>query len=296
MTLGGLLGEGAVTVPNVERFFDHEQVLRQRDFERLAKLIQSYSGIKMPANKKQMLEGRLRRRMQEVGIGGLDEYCEYLFDARNFEDEIIHLIDAVTTNKTDFFREPGHFDYLRETALPSIIEPGARAINIWCTAASIGAEPYTLAMVASEFCRSRPGLRYSILATDIDTTVLEQAHTGRFPAAMIEPIPLDMRRDYVLRSRDRETPEIRIVPRLRANVSFARLNLMDATYPVATDFDVIFCRNILIYFDKPTQIKVLLRLCGHLRPGGYLFLGHSESFVGFDLPLVQVANTTFRKR
>ncbi|KQY32989.1 chemotaxis protein CheR [Caulobacter sp. Root1455] len=270
--------------------------LSARNFQRLASFIQDYSGIKMPANKRTMLEGRLRRRMRATRIHDVNDYCHYLFEEDGMAAEVIHLIDAVTTNKTEFFREPVHFDFLIHTGLPAIAAKGRREIKIWSSACSTGAEPYTIAMVLDEFCASQRGIDYSILCTDICTEVLDQAIAGRFSEQMIEPVSMARRQRYVMRAKDQSRGEVRIRPQLRCKLAFARLNLMDEAYPVDSDMDVIFCRNILIYFDKPTQAKVLGRLCSHLRPGGYLFLGHSESIVGIDLPVRQIANTVFQKQ
>jgi len=269
--------------------------LSQKDFARLSDLIQRYSGIKMPTSKRTMLEGRLRRRLRQVQADTLADYCRFLFEEEGLESELIHLMDAVTTNKTDFFREPAHFDYLRAKVLPELAADGERPLKMWSAACSIGAEPYTLAMVLEENRRLRPRQDYSILCTDLSTEVLAQAVSGKYTEAMIQPVEPELRRKYLMRARTPGQGEVRIVPQLRAKLSFARLNLMDGAYPVDRDMDVIFCRNILIYFDKPTQAKVLGRLCDHLRPGGYLFIGHSETIVGFSLPVRQVANTVFQR-
>lgn len=270
--------------------------LNARNFTRLAELIHGYSGIKMPANKRTMLEGRLRRRMRAIHIASLNDYCRYLFEDDGLDSEIVHLIDAVTTNKTEFFREPAHFQFLQARALPAIARSGRREIKAWSAACSTGAEPYTLAMILEEHLRAGRKQDYSILCTDLCTQVLAEAVAGVFPEAMIDPVEQELRRRYVMRARDASRGLVRIVPELRARLSFARLNLMDDAYPVDGDMDLVFCRNILIYFDKPTQSKVLSRLCEHLRPGGYLFLGHSESIVGIDLPVDQIANTVFQRR
>jgi len=269
--------------------------LSARNFTRLAEFIHGYSGIKMPSNKKTMLEGRLRRRMRVNRFESVNDYCRFIFDEGGLESETIHLIDAVTTNKTEFFREPVHFTFMEKTVLPQLAKT-RRHINVWSAAASTGAEPYTLAMVLDEFCGERQrGLDYSILGTDICTEVLDQAIAGRFVESMIQPVSMPRRQRYVMRSKDPSRGEVRIVPELRSKVAYGRLNLMDERYPVEQQMDIIFCRNILIYFDKPTQAKVLERLCRHLAPDGYLFLGHSESIVGIDLPLRQIANTVFQK-
>jgi len=281
--------QAALQAPQTEQ-------LSSRNFQRLSQFIQDYSGIKMPANKRTMLEGRLRRRMRATRIDDVNAYCRYLFEEDGMAAEVIHLIDAVTTNKTEFFREPAHFDFLVQKGLPALAAKGKREIKIWSSACSTGAEPYTIAMVMDEFCAQQRGVDYSILCTDICTEVLEQAIAGRFSEQMIEPVSAARRKQYVMRARDASRNEVRIKPHLRAKLAFARLNLMDEAYPVETGLDIIFCRNILIYFDKPTQSKVLSRLCSHLAPGGYLLLGHSESIVGIDLPVTQIANTVFQKR
>jgi chemotaxis protein methyltransferase CheR len=221
-----------------------------------------------------------------------------VFDAGGLAAEAIHLIDVVTTNKTEFFREPEHFRFLAGTAVPRLLSE-RRATNnqwlkVWSTASSIGAEPYTLAMVMHDLSRRLGRFRVSIVATDISTRVLETAAMAIYPEAMIAPVPLDLRKQYLLRSKDPAQGTVRLVPEIRRLVSFGRLNLMDETYPLDRDMDIIFCRNMLIYFDKPTQQAVLTRLCTHLRPGGFLFLGHSESLTGFGLPLNPVGSTVFR--
>ncbi len=270
--------------------------LRPRDFTRLAAFIHDTAGIKMPPAKRTMVEGRLRRRLRALNMGSFDEYCHYLFEEGGLHSEAVPLIDAITTNKTEFFREPEHFRFLADQALPALAARGAgpvRPLKIWSTASSTGAEPYTIAMVVDAFAADAESFRSTVLATDICTDVLETAVMAIYPEAMVEPVPVELRRRYLLRSRDRRRAEVRIKPALRRMVRFARLNLMDETYPVDRDFDVIFCRNQLIYFEKPTQQMVLRRLCDHLRPGGFLFLGHSETIAGCDLPLRPVGTTVF---
>lgn len=268
--------------------------LQRRDFDRLAEFVQRYSGIKMPPAKMTMLEGRLRRRVRETGAADLSDYCRYLFDEGGLQAEAVALIDAVTTNKTAFFREPQHFDVLTQR-LPELLAERRRVLKLWSAACSTGAEPYTLAMLLAGLAQQAAGPRVSILATDLSTDVLEVAVRGVYPASMAAEVPAGLRARYLLRSRDSAKGLVRIVPELRGLVQFARLNLMATTYPVERDVDVVFCRNVLIYFDKPTQGAVLQRLCGHLRPGGFLFLGHSETLAGLDLPLEALGNTVFRR-
>ncbi|MBB6163291.1 chemotaxis protein methyltransferase CheR [Rhizobium wenxiniae] len=271
--------------------------LSKRNFEALSKFIYSYSGIKMPLSKSTMLEGRLRRRLRVTGIATFDDYCDYLFNHDGIEREAIYLIDAVTTNKTDFFREPKHFDYMRDVALGDIVRQfSERRLRIWSSACSTGAEPYTLAMVMSDYLQSQaPDRDYFILATDLSTDVLQKAQKGIYSSDMMAPVPPEMMRRYVMRATNAHRQEMRVAPMLRQKVGFARMNLMDAKYPIGDPMHIIFCRNVLIYFDKQTQSQVLTRLCNSLAPGGYLFIGHSETVSGFDLPIRQVANTIFKR-
>lgn len=273
--------------------------LSQRDFRRLAEFIQSHSGIKMPPTKKTMVEGRLRRRISAIGAANFGDYCHYLFERGGLKDEYVHLIDAISTNKTEFFREPDHFRYLEDHAVPELLTfPAGRhsPLKIWSAASSIGAEPYTLAMVLTDLIEKRGyDFRFSIEASDISTRVLKTGAAAIYPEDMIAPVPLEMRSRYLLRAKDRARRLVRIVPELRDKVRFHRINLMEPPYPLDRNFDIVFCRNILIYFDKATQQTVLERICDHLRPGGYLFLGHSESLAGLTLPLLSVGTTIFRR-
>ncbi len=269
------------------------------DFERLAAFIQQYCGIKMPASKKTMVEGRLRRRLRELGLETFTDYCRYLFHEGGLADETIPLIDAVSTNKTDFFREPAHFQYLAEQAIPELWASKSiskqNPLKVWSAACSTGAEAYTAAIVLAEVARKLPDLRVSILGTDISTEVLNAASQGIYPEIMAEPIPMDLRSRYLLRSKTGGGDRVRIIAGLRRCVEFGWLNLVNQPYNVAEDMHVIFCRNVLIYFDKPTQAKVIAELCRHLLPGGYLVLGHSECLSETGLPLEPVATTVFRR-
>jgi chemotaxis protein methyltransferase CheR len=273
--------------------------LSTNDFERLAAFIQDYSGIKMPASKKTMVEGRLRRRIRALGLETFTDYCRYLFQEGGLADETIPLIDAVSTNKTDFFREPTHFQYLAEKIIPELWASKSIStqspLKVWSAACSTGAEPYTVAMVLAEVSRKLPDLRVSILATDINMEVLATAADGIYPEMMVDPIPMDLRRRYLLRAKTGLQGRVRVVPELRRCVEFGWLNLMRQPFNVAADMHVIFCRNVLIYFDKQTQTKVIAELCRHLRTGGYLVLGHSEGLTGAGVPLEPIATTIFRR-
>lgn len=273
--------------------------LSLRNFRRLAQFIESYCGVRMPSAKQTMVEGRLRRRAKALGRRNLNDYCMMLFENGGLEEEAVKLIDAITTNKTEFFREPSHFRLLVAQVLPELLarpgRPGIeRPLEVWSAACSIGAEPYTLAMVLDDFARHEHGFRFNILATDICSDALARAKLAVYPEQMAATVPPEMRRRYLLRPCDPDNATVRVAPAIRRMVRFGRLNLMDEDYAVAA-MDIVFCRNILIYFDKDGQRAVLQRICRHLRPGGFLFLGHTEAMSGQGLPLTPVASALFRR-
>lgn len=274
----------------------HEDQLAGRDFARLTEFIYSETGIRLGPEKKTMLEGRLKKRLRELHIDSYRDYCDYLFGHDGLREEKVLFFDVVTTNKTDFFREPKHFDYLTATALPRMAElADNQPLLLWSAGCSSGEEPYTLAMVLSEYAESHPGFHFRILATDISTQVLAKAKMAVYPAGVVEPVPPLMRRKYLLRSRERGEERVRIVPELRRLVEFRRLNFMDADYGLSERADGIFCRNVIIYFDRPTQEKILRKLTNHLKPGGYLFVGHSETLHEMNLPLEPLGPALYRR-
>jgi chemotaxis protein methyltransferase CheR len=276
-----------------------EAIISDKDFQLLSGFIYSAVGIKMPPAKRTMLEGRLRKRLRALGMSSFRHYCDYLFKQGGIESERVQMIDAVTTNKTDFFREPAHFDYLCSNVLPELVNTyglGLRSkLRVWSAGCSTGEEPYTLAMVLSEFASGCPGFRFSILATDICTQVLEKAKLGIYDHDRVHPIPMELRKKYLLKSKDKSKDLVRVAPELRSFVTFRRLNLMDDDFGMRESMTLIFCRNVIIYFDKPTQASVLRGLCRHLMPGGYLFTGHSETLQGIELPLANAATTIYRR-
>lgn len=274
---------------------DNGDTITVGQFKSLAQLIYAETGINIKSSKQTMLEGRLRRRSRALGAGSIGDYCDLVLDGKLGRGEMEHLINAVTTNKTDFFREPAHFDFLVDHALPQYAEEHCRMIRCWSAACSTGAEPYTIAMLLDDFSTRHRGMDYRIVATDIDTEVLATAIKGIYPREMAEPVPPSLRRRYVLEAKQPQRPDVRIAAELRRKVAFGRLNLNGGDLTIDESFHLIFCRNVLIYFDKATQEQVVARLCEKLLPGGYLFLGHSESITGFKHNLTQVAGTVFRR-
>jgi chemotaxis protein methyltransferase CheR len=274
----------------------HDESICERDYARLRKLIYAEAGINLGAEKTTMLEVRIKRRLKVLDLHSYREYCDYLFGHEGLKEEIVHLIDVVTTNKTDFFREPGHFDFLVEKALPELMErnPG-RQFVIWSAGCSSGEEPYTMAIVLSEYAAAHPGFRFRILASDISNIVLEKAQLGVYTEDIIAPVAPWLRRKYFMRSRKPGSEQVRVVPELRRAIEFRRLNFMDADYGISEKVDAIFCRNVIIYFDRPTQERILLKLSNCLVPGGYMFVGHAETLHDMNLPLVPVAPALYRR-
>ncbi|MGC3999648.1 MAG: protein-glutamate O-methyltransferase [Anaeromyxobacter sp.] len=269
-------------------------LLSAADFARLGAFIQDRFGIRMPPAKRTLLEARLAKRVRALGLSGFTAYCDLVLGGGR-TDELVELVDRVTTHKTDFFREPQHFEILVQTVLPELAARRAagrdRELRVWSAACSTGEEPYTLAMVLAE----QPGLRFRILATDLSEGVLRQAAEATYPEPLIAPIPLPLRRKYLMRSV--ADPEVVKVRRsLRATVGFQQLNLLAPSYAVGGRLDVIFCRNVFIYFDRPTQGEILRRFEAALGPGGYLFMGHSESINGQAGAFQAVAPTVYRVR
>jgi chemotaxis protein methyltransferase CheR len=268
--------------------------LSMEEFQLLATLVFAKTGINLPITKKVMLESRLNKRLRALKMDSFKNYIQVLDGGADVTGEIIHMIDAVTTNKTDFFREPHHFTYLEERILPQLAQTKSN-VKIWSAACSSGEEPYTLAMVMETFASQQYGFHYDIFASDISTTMLEKGALAIYPADKVECIPQETKKRYLLKSRDLEKPTVRVVPLLRSKVRFERINLMDPILPVNEAFDIIFCRNVLIYFDRKTQLEVVKMLTDHLVVGGYLFIGHSESLHQADLPLFQEKPTVYRK-
>ncbi|WP_420134968.1 CheR family methyltransferase [Rhodopseudomonas sp.] len=272
--------------------------LSDRQFKSIADLIEGQVGIKLPNAKRLMLEGRLFKRVRALKFDAVGDYVDHLSDEDALENELTHLIDVVTTNKTDFFREPQHFDFIRRVAVPDLLRQHGRKsrdLKVWSSACSTGMEAYTAAMVLDDMIRTGSRFHFRILGTDISTAVLRIATSAIYHRDTIEPVPEEFAKRYFLKARDRTRTEVRVVPELRRLTNFTRMNLMDTSYPVDRDVDIIFCRNVLIYFDRDTQRRVVQRLASHLRPGGYLLVGHSESMIHSALPeLRQVQPTIFK--
>jgi chemotaxis protein methyltransferase CheR len=270
--------------------------LNNKDFARLSEFITGEFGIKMPDIKRIMLQSRLQKRVNDLGHTNFSDYIDYVFSKKGMEEEVMHMIDAVSTNKTDFFRENEHFDYLVNTLLPDLCPNGKRSnLKFWSAGCSSGEEPYSLAIVLAEYRIRNPLIDFLVYGTDISTPMLKTANQAIYKVDRIDTIPMELKTKYFLRSKNREDKKARIAPELREKVVFSRLNLIDEYYPTPFVFDVVFCRNVLIYYERRMQEKIILKLCSKIRKEGYLFLGHSESIAGLTVPLKHIQPTIFMK-
>ncbi len=243
------------------------------DFERVRKLIYQHAGISLSPVKQDMVYSRLARRLRATGCRSFTEYLDML--EKNGGDEWERFVNSLTTNLTSFFREPHHFPIFAE----HLQKLGARRpIRIWCSAASTGEEPYSIAMTVAETFGSNMS-HVSIIASDLDTNVLETARKGVYPVERVEKLTPERLRRFFLRGTGTQDGYVAVRPELKALITFQRINLLDSSYALKGPLDVIFCRNVMIYFDKPTQYKILARFAPMLQPDGLMFAGHSESFM-----------------
>ncbi len=270
---------------------------RSDDIDRLAEHIQARWGLVMDARRRRMMDTRLVQRLHARGFASLGAYTDFLFQPGGLEAENPFLVDTLTTRTTSFFRERAHFDFVTDTVLgqhtSSSLSQGRR-LRFWSAAASSGQEAYTLAMVLEDARRQHPSLDYDILATDVSGDALRRVRDAIYSEGAIAGIPESYKTRYLLRSTSTKT-QVRIIKALRQKVRIGRVNLIDERYPLSDTFDVIFLRNCLIYFDKPTQIRVIRQIARHLRPGGYLLTGHTEHFSPSEIRLSNVRPSIYRR-
>ena len=253
-----------------------DQELLPRDFERLSGLVFESSGIHLKPEKAELLRSRLSRRLRSLGLDSFEAYWQLL--RRDDGEELRRMLDQVTTNKTEFFREDAHFEHLAKEALPGLrVRRGGRALRLWSAACSSGEEPYSLAICLAEALG--PQTAFSVVATDLSEQMLDKAVAGVYSEESCKRLPRDLRAKYFKPLQDGTW---QVGPFLRSRVAFARFNLVRDPIPASTlePFDVILCRNVMIYFDRPTQEAVVGRLLSVLRPDGWLYTGLSESLVG----------------
>ena len=255
----------------------------------------------MPIEKKIMFQSRMQKRLRELNMMSFEEYADVLLDTKSHMEEFTIMADYISTNKTEFFRENAHFNFLTNTVLPKFLEHARDFriphINIWSAGCSSGQESYSISITIEEFIRSTGfKLEYFITATDISTRVLKTAKEAIYPIAQVSDISMDLKQKYFLRSKDMNGSSVKVIKEIRDRVRFGYLNLMDDFYQHKGDFNVIFLRNTLIYFEPAVQIKVLNKVLDRLVEGGFLFIGHSESLINMNLPIQSIAPSVYVKK
>ena len=262
-------------------------VLGETEFREFQQMIFSVAGIHMPASKRTMVAGRLSKRLKALNLASYGDYWRYL---RSHAAEKQTAVDLLTTNETYFFREPRHFEFLRDRVLPE--HSRGQRFRLWSAACSSGEEAYTAAMVLSDSLGSSG---WEILASDISTEMLEKARSGRYPMARTERIPPDCLKRYCLKGIGEAAGTLMVDPPLRTKVDFRQINL-NTRLPDVGLFDVIFLRNVMIYFNTETKQQIVARLQSCLKPGGYLFIGHSETLNGFQQGFSAVMPSIYRAK
>ncbi len=268
--------------------------LTDKLFQQFSSLVYQQTGIFLKPEKKELLNARLSKRLRYCKIAGFKEYYDYVLNDDSGE-ELIQLIDVVSTNFTSFFREKTHFDYLSSTVLKDFAGKGQLAdFKVWSAACSSGEEPYTLSIVLNEFTAQEPRFRFAIQATDISTKVLAVAQKGVYATEKLQAVPQDLVKRYFQKGKGGSEGYVKVKKELSDPISFKRFNLMDQ-YPWQAELDVIFCRNVMIYFNRETQQQLVDKFYGCLRPGGHLFIGHSESLTAINHRFQQVTTTGYKK-
>jgi chemotaxis protein methyltransferase CheR len=270
--------------------------LTAREFLLFRDLISAKTGISLRDTKCPMLSARLHRRLRALNLASFEAYHQFLVTQDPAGEERRELINCITTNKTSFFRELHHFDFIAKLFQESVVSsPSPRPFNIWSAACSTGEEPYSMAMTLRDVLDRSPANRdFNVLATDIDTQVLQFARSSIYSEGDLEPVPSAFHQRFFLRGSGSQAGRYRVKPELREQVNFRQLNLIDPNWDISGTFDAIFCRNALIYFEHETQNRILRRLIGFLKPRGHLIVGHSEHLHWMADVLEPVGTTAYR--
>ncbi|MBI3562453.1 MAG: protein-glutamate O-methyltransferase [Gammaproteobacteria bacterium] len=273
---------------------EREFELTDQDFTYFRDLVGQHTGITLGEHKRQLVYGRLSRRLRELRLTSFGDYCQYV--ETHADTELTEVINAITTNLTSFFREQHHFEHLATAALPEIQARNTRSrrLRIWSAGCSTGEEPYSIAMTVAETFPNHKHWDTRILATDIDSQVIACGQKGVYPDERIKDISPERARRWFLRGTGANANKVRVSPRLQELIAFRQLNLMGG-WPMRGPFDVIFCRNVVIYFDKPTQRKLFDRYADLLAPEGYLYVGHSESLNGTSERFELIGRTIYKR-
>jgi len=274
--------------------------ITDKEFRAFRELIFAEAGISLSDAKRVLVCSRLSRRLRHYGFQTFSQYYEYLMSGDPSGDERLKMINCITTNKTDFFREMHHFEYLRGQFFPElrerVLRGAARRLRIWSAGCSSGEEPYSIAMTVRDAFGFLPGWDIKMLASDIDTDMLRVAERAIYPAERLDSVPAEYQRRYFLRGRGEWAGYFKVRSELRDFVTFRRINFAEPSWPIHTRFDVIFCRNVIIYFNRETQRRLFERLAAYLQPDGCLMVGHSESLQWLSDMFVLVRGTIYRLR
>lgn len=268
--------------------------LSDEEFAKLRRLVFDVAGIYLSDSKRELVISRFSRRLRALNLSTFDEYYRFVVSPDGVS-EMQNFINSITTNKTDFFREPHHFDFLVERFVPEVVAARRREVRIWSAGCATGEEPYSIAMVLHHHLVERHGIQVKVLATDIDTVVLDTASAGVYEERQIRPVPEELLHKYFLRGKGSAFGFYKVKDCIKGLVSFRQLNFVAESYPLSLIFDVIFCRNVIIYFNTETKRRVLNRLVSYLARGGYLVLGHSETVFDMVDGLTYLKNTIYRK-
>lgn len=280
--------------------YKKEFLFTDKDFSFLSKLAGELAGISLSSGKRELIYGRLAKRLRALDLKNFKEYCALLKndDGETFSEECTHFINAITTNVTSFFRENHHFEYMADTLLPELIrkksEESKPRLRIWSAGCSSGKEPYSIAMVLKECIPDIERWDAKILATDLDSNILEVAKEGIYPKDHLKEISFDRRKRWFQMGRGGNDSSIKVLNEAKELVTYRKLNLTEA-WPMKGPFDIIFCRNVTIYFDRDTRIKLLDNFAEYLDDDGHLFVGHSESLFGLTRRFSTVGRTIHRK-
>jgi len=262
-------------------------------FDYIISVIYERTRIRLHDGKHHLIRSRLGERMRLHGLESFEDYCGFL-QTHADEEEFTHVVDALTTNFTNFLREPDHFEFMVAKALPAVLPEGRRTINVWSAASATGEEPYSIAFHLAEKFPAALGWDWRILATDVSTRALAKARAGVYPLERAQTVPREWLKRYCQRGTRACEGQFRLKPEISGRVKFRQLNLLGA-YSFPSPFDLIFCRNVMIYFDRPTQEQLVTELARHLVPGGYLLTGHSESLNGLNVPFKCERPSIYRK-
>jgi chemotaxis protein methyltransferase CheR len=265
--------------------------LNEKHFKKVSQLVYRFSGINLKDGKEALVRARLMKRLRALGMGSFEEYLKYIERDDRGGEELGCMIDVMTTNKTSFFREVEHFNYLRENILPEL--KGQR-LRFWSAACSSGEEPFSLAILLMENVPQIKTMDVRILATDISANMLHKARRGVYEEGTLRDVPRPLLQKYFIKVQKQQPLAYQVKDDVSSIVQLTWLNLMDS-WPMKGLFNVIFCRNVMIYFDRPTQQKLINRFWELIEPGGYLFVGHSESLSAISHKFKYIRPATYRK-